>query len=81
MGIYIHPENETTVTNPKHVCNDTIYLLIVVCSAVSNLNARNSIRTTWGNSSYLKAVYNSTVKVSFILGESNNKSLNVSILI
>ncbi|OXU20463.1 hypothetical protein TSAR_012319 [Trichomalopsis sarcophagae] len=73
---YIHPENTTAILNPKTICNEVPYLLIVVCSAVPNLGARIAIRNTWGNKSNLDTQYESPVKVAFLLGQSDNDTLN-----
>ena len=75
---YIHPDNATAVVNPKGMCSEAPYLIVVVCSAVANVNARLVIRNTWGNRSNLETLYNSTVKVAFLLGLSDNDTLNVS---
>lgn len=75
---YVHPDNTTAIINPKSTCSvDVPYLLIVVCSAVANIDARMAIRNTWGNKTYLDYMYNSTVKIAFLLGQSNNDTLNV----
>ncbi|KAJ8686207.1 hypothetical protein QAD02_022001 [Eretmocerus hayati] len=75
---YIRPENVTTILDPKYICSETPspYLLIVVCSAVRNVNARLAIRNTWGNKSHLDATYNSSVRLVFLLGQSDNDTLN-----
>lgn len=78
---YIHPENTTAILNPKSICNEVPYLLIVVCSAVPNLSARIAIRNTWGNKSNLETQYESSVKVAFLLGQSDNDTLNVCIFV
>lgn len=77
MGIYIYPENKTTILSPLDLCSPAPFLLIVVCSAVSNEKARLAIRETWANKYHLEMTYNSTVKVVFILGQSDNDTLNV----
>ncbi|XP_011497062.1 PREDICTED: beta-1,3-galactosyltransferase 1-like isoform X2 [Ceratosolen solmsi marchali] len=50
VSIYIHPENTTVILTPKRICNNTSYLIILICSAVGNINARIAIRNTWGQS-------------------------------
>lgn len=74
---YIHPENTTSVLSPTGICSLPPYLLIVICSAVANLKARTAIRDTWANKKNLDSIYNSTVKIAFLLGESDNDTLNV----
>jgi hypothetical protein len=50
---YIFPELNTTLIEPSTICSSLsdppIFLLIVVCSSFSNFEARQAIRTTWGN--------------------------------
>lgn len=75
---YIHPENTTTVLNPRNICSDSPYLLIIVCSAVDNVNARVAIRNTWGNQSNLDMQFELPVRIAFLLGQSDNDTLNVS---
>lgn len=79
VGIYIYPENKTTILSPLDLCSPAPFLLIVVCSAVSNEKARLAIRETWANKYHLEMTYNSTVKVVFILGQSDNDTLNNSV--
>ena len=76
LCVYIHPENTTSVLNPTGICSPPPYLLIVICSAITNFKARIAIRNTWANKSNLDNVYNSTVKVAFLLGQSDNDTLN-----
>ncbi|KZC15168.1 Beta-1,3-galactosyltransferase 1 [Dufourea novaeangliae] len=73
---YIHPENTTSVLDPIGICSPSPYLLIVICSAVANFKARAAIRDTWANKSNLDNIYNSTVKIAFLLGQSDNDTLN-----
>lgn len=49
---YIFPELNTTLIEPSicsSVSDPPIFLLIVVCSSFGNFEARQAIRTTWGN--------------------------------
>lgn len=57
---YVLPAENTTVIDPVNVCsaeertgegleNEKVFLLIVVCSAPRNFEARQTIRETWGN--------------------------------
>lgn len=59
---YVLPAENTTVIDPVNVCtaeertgegleNEKVFLLIVVCSAPRNFEARQTIRETWGNAS------------------------------
>jgi len=81
LYVYIHPENTTSILNPTGICSLSTYLLIIICSAVANQEARTAIRNTWANKYSLDNLYNSTVKIAFLLGQSDNDTLNVSILL
>ncbi|KAG7188669.1 hypothetical protein KM043_008292 [Ampulex compressa] len=80
LCVYIHPENTTLILNPAGICSSSPYLLIVVCSAVANYQARTALRNTWANKNYLDILYNSTVKIAFLLGQSDNDTLNNLVL-
>lgn len=80
LGAYIHPGNTTSILRPTDICSVSPYLLIIICSAVANYEARTAIRNTWANKYNLDSLYNSTVKIAFLLGQSNNDTLNVSII-
>ncbi|KAK2584710.1 hypothetical protein KPH14_007044 [Odynerus spinipes] len=73
---YIHPGNVTSILSPLAICSPPPYLLIIICSAVANHKARMAIRNTWANKNNLDLSYNSTVKVAFLLGQSDNDTLN-----
>ncbi|XP_051164685.1 beta-1,3-galactosyltransferase 1-like [Leptopilina boulardi] len=79
VGTYIYPENKTTILSPLEICSPSPFLIIAVCSAVSNEKARLAIRETWANRYHSDMTYNSTVKVVFILGQSDNETLNNSV--
>lgn len=81
LCVYIHPENTTSILSPTSLCSLPPYLLIIICSAVANQEARAAIRSTWANKYNLDNLYNSTVKIVFLLGQSDNDTLNVSILL
>ncbi|GLV40937.1 uncharacterized protein CBL_08511 [Carabus blaptoides fortunei] len=59
MRQYILPDNTTSVQQPSHLCLTPLFLLIIVCSAVENVDSRNAIRQSWGSESL---VSNATVK-------------------
>ena len=48
---YVLPNENTTNLQPSKLCheNDPIFLLIVSTSSPSNVEARQSIRESWGN--------------------------------
>ncbi|XP_020279121.1 beta-1,3-galactosyltransferase 1-like isoform X2 [Pseudomyrmex gracilis] len=76
LCVYIHPGNTTSILSPTGICSLPPYLLIIVCSAVANQEARTAIRSTWANKYNLDNLYNFTVKVAFLLGQSDNDTLN-----
>lgn len=76
LCVYIHPENTTSILSPTNICSLPPYLLIIICSAVANQEARVAIRSTWANKYNLDNLYNSTVKIAFLLGQSDNDTLN-----
>ncbi|KAK9302175.1 hypothetical protein QLX08_005770 [Tetragonisca angustula] len=76
LCVYIHPENTTSVLSPNDICSPSPYLFIVICSAITNVKARIAMRNTWANKNNLNNTYNSTVKVAFLLGQSDNDTLN-----
>lgn len=43
-----------------------------------NLNERQAIRDTWASKSNTENVYNSTVEVVFLVGQSDNETSHVS---
>lgn len=47
--IYVQPNNLTTINEPKDVCTEDLFLLIIVSSATQNFKQRNAIRNTWGD--------------------------------
>ncbi|KAL0108517.1 hypothetical protein PUN28_015213 [Cardiocondyla obscurior] len=76
LCVYIHPENNTSILSPTGICSLPPYLLIIICSAVANQEARAAIRSTWANKYNLDNLYNSTIKITFLLGKSDNDTLN-----
>nr|XP_021000475.1 beta-1,3-galactosyltransferase 1 [Parasteatoda tepidariorum] len=72
---YIVPENNTSLILPKSQCNGSIFIVVVVCSAVPNFDARDSIRNTWGQ----YAASQRNMQVLFLLGKSSNDSLNAAV--
>lgn len=59
---------------PEHVCDHHTFLLMIVCSALNNLDARNAIRKTWGKK---QTVHGLQVLTYFLIGETLNSSLQV----
>lgn len=69
---FILPENDTHVLLPKSPCNGSVYIAVVVCSAVPNFDARQAIRNSWAQD----ATKLNNIQVFFLLGKSQNDSLN-----
>ncbi|CAL1299198.1 unnamed protein product [Larinioides sclopetarius] len=76
LNRYILPDNLTNLlpAGPPG-CNGSVFLAVVVCSAVPNFEARSAIRSTWA----LDAKTLRGVRVFFLLGRSSNQSLNAAV--
>ena len=79
----VEPDEKTTRIEPKDVCGkksksslDDILLLVVVCSAVANVQQRQTIRETWAKDQNEFE----DVKVVFMLGNSVNDSLQGDVM-
>lgn len=72
---YILKNNLTAVIMPEHVCDQKSLIVIIVCTAPGNFEARNAIRETWGSERY---VLGNNVSVYFLIGETANSSIQVS---
>lgn len=75
---YISSDNNT-ILSPNELCASSPFLVIIICSAIDNHNSRNAIRNTWGSEEYFNK-FNLTVKIAFLLGTSDNDTLNNSIV-
>ena len=87
LAIYIDPDNKTAIISNSKLCftSPTLdaspkpILLIVVCSAVGNLKARDTIRRTW-----LSLSPNDTahfdVRTAFLLGQTVNDTRQSDVL-
>lgn len=76
---FVLPENDTIILEPKLNCkiNSTrdIFLLVIVCSSVTNFASRQAIRETWS-----KAKTPERTEVLFLLGKSENDTLNNAVM-
>lgn len=73
---YILPDNTTNLLSPgPPVCNGSVFVTVIVCSAVPNFEARLAIRSTWAQD----ATSLRGVRVFFLLGRSSNQSLNAAV--
>nr|CAD7587347.1 unnamed protein product [Timema genevievae] len=71
---YVLPDNMTALIPQPEICAAQLFLLVVICSAVANLEARAAIRDTWGSS---PIVTNTSlgIKVAFLLGDTDNSTI------
>lgn len=70
---YILNNNLSAHIFPEHFCDHDSFLLVMVCSGPSNVEARNAIRETWGDKRN-----SNNVSLFFLLGETMNSSLQVN---
>lgn len=85
VRIFIQPDNVTTLISPSICDGRQPFLLVVVCSAVHNLEARKAIRETWASSLSAGKYVNRSNDVSedlpkdayvvFLLGDPDNSTL------
>lgn len=87
LAIYVEPENTTAVITNENLCSSNSadhrqkpLLLIVVCSAVGNVKARDVIRKTW-----MSVGPNETapfdVRTVFLLGQTINDTKQSDVLL
>ncbi|XP_049807392.1 beta-1,3-galactosyltransferase 1-like isoform X1 [Schistocerca nitens] len=74
LKLYVLPENLTAIIPQPDICSEKLFLLIVVCSAVGNFEARSAIRQTWASAPVVTEKA-SAIRVAFLLGESENNTL------
>ena len=85
--IRISSSETSSVISPENVCNNAapessisssknVRLLVVVCSAVENAKERDTIRDSWASPSLTP----DSVKVVFLVGKSNNFSVESDIM-
>ncbi|KAK3914689.1 Beta-1,3-galactosyltransferase 1 [Frankliniella fusca] len=85
VRLFIQPENVTTIISPNFCEGRQPFLLVVVCSAVQNSEARKAIRETWASSATSLRESNRSnevfpdppkeVFVVFLLGDPDNTTL------
>lgn len=66
---YVAPDNLTVLMKPVNFCSTPMFLLIIVCSAPKNFEARMTIRETWASEENLLKL---STKVYFLVGETEN---------
>ena len=79
----VEPDRMTTRIKPNGICDqksnsvtDDTFLLVVVCSAVGNVEQRQAIRETWAKDQ--EEIED--VKVIFMLGNPANESLQPNVI-
>lgn len=72
---YILANNLSANIIPEHFCDQHSFLLMVVCSAPGNFDARSAIRDTWGKK---QTIHGQEVSTFFLIGETSNSTLQVS---
>ena len=73
MKNLVNPYNFKFITTCPHVCSESrIYLVIFVHSSLEHFMKRNIIRDTWAS---LKEYHNKHIATVFLLGQSQNASL------
>ncbi|XP_067003763.2 beta-1,3-galactosyltransferase 1 isoform X2 [Anabrus simplex] len=75
LRLYVLPDNATAIIAQPDLCGQQLFLLIVVCSAVTNFEARAAIRETWASVASTSNNNTKTVKVAFLLGDPDNSTL------
>lgn len=72
---YILANNLTAILMPEHICDRQLFLLMIVCSAPGNFDARSAIRKTWGRK---QTVRGHEISTYFLIGETLNASFQVN---
>ncbi|KAG4073252.1 hypothetical protein HA402_008598 [Bradysia odoriphaga] len=70
---YVFPDNNTTIIEPLNVCNDKLFLLVIVCSSAVNHETRIS------SSQLDPSHHNFSVKILFLLGQTPNNETQAKI--
>ncbi|XP_047118451.1 beta-1,3-galactosyltransferase 1-like [Schistocerca piceifrons] len=74
LRLYVLPENLTAIIPQPDICSKKLFLLIVVCSAVGNFEARAAIRQTWASAPIVTEKA-SAIRVAFLLGVLKHNTL------
>lgn len=82
VAVYVQPENVTAIIANPGLCGNSSdghpFLLVIICSSVGNLEARNAIRQTWVHYQNRTSPYE--IRVGFLLGQTFNNSRQNEIL-
>lgn len=80
VAVYVQPENYTAIIANEGLCgsgnssSNPPFLLVIICSSVENVEARNAIRQTWMSDP------RHTIRMAFLLGQTFNSSRQNDVL-
>lgn len=74
MKQYVLPDNTTALQQPTNICQQSFYLLVIVCSAVGNFKQREGIRKSWASDTLID---NKTIKYVYLVGQTENQTIQV----
>ena len=80
LAVYVQADNVTAIIANEQLCGsngESPFLLIVVCSAVGNFEAREAIRQTWMMGNASKSL---PVRTVFLLGRPLNESRQIDVI-
>ncbi|KAF2883264.1 hypothetical protein ILUMI_22909, partial [Ignelater luminosus] len=69
---YVFPNTTSILIKPDDLCESPTFLMVIVCSAPYNFEARKAIRKSWGLE---RNISGNAVSVYFILGKLVRSSL------
>ena len=78
LPIKYHPRHPFVIDASSTCMGEDVFLLVYVHSASKHLHRRNSIRKTWGNTTYWGKAFNTTTRVVFVLGKAEEDSQDIS---
>lgn len=69
---YVFPNISTVLLRPDDLCESPIFLMVIICSAPPNFEARSAVRESWGLE---RNISDSAVRVYFLLGQTVNSTM------
>ncbi|KAJ8926123.1 hypothetical protein NQ315_009980 [Exocentrus adspersus] len=75
---YVLRNEFNSVIMPERVCDQKSLLVMMVCSAPANFEARRAIRETWGSE---RRVLGHSVSLYFLIGETVNSSMQNEVVL
>ncbi|KAF2903908.1 hypothetical protein ILUMI_02269 [Ignelater luminosus] len=73
---YVFPNTTSILIKPDDLCESPTFLMVIVCSAPYNFEARKAIRKSWGLE---RNISDNAIRVYFLLGKPVLSSLQVDI--